>query len=244
MTATSNTYSHNRPSLIGLRRALWCLTLWCLTLCAVLLAACAQPPPTTASGDGAQAGLPAPIPGESLVARVARLEGDLAGLRLDYSSTQPQLDTLEATDADLTARVAALEAAMRILVPTVRTPSAAASKRRPASAAPAPAAAAKAAAATDAPIGGAASSQVGVHLASYKSRARLAQGWAYLADAHAAELAGLDARIARIDTGESGVFMRLLAGPIASREAAGSLCTTLTTQGVYCRIVPFSGDPL
>lgn len=214
-----------------------------------LLTACAQTPEisniTTASigapASAPEAGLPSTIPGETMEARLARLEFDLAQLKLDYSIVRPSFEQLVSREGELDQRMAALEDALGPI--TASVPTAAPKPRAPKPAAtqapsnPAPApATAKPAAST--------SGSVGIHLASYRTLDRLKDGWAELRSAHPAELTGLDVRIQRIDTGKNGVFRRLLAGPVNSRTAANGLCQALSAKGVYCKIVTFSGSAL
>lgn len=166
------------------------------------------------------------IPGEGLEARMARLEYDLAELRLDYSIVRPDFERLVARETDLAGRIEALELASGPL--TASFPSQrqeAASPRRDA-------------------IATAAGEGVGLHLASYRSRDRLVEGWNDLRAAHPAELGALTVRIQRIDTGEGGVFQRLVAGPVTSRTRADGLCRTLSARGVYCKTLPYTGDTL
>ncbi|CDO61166.1 Bll4755 protein [Candidatus Phaeomarinobacter ectocarpi] len=221
----------------------------CALAASLLLAACAQTPDTsditTASiGSPApvvQADLPSNIPGETMEARLARLEYDLAQLKLDYSIVRPSFEQLVSREGELDQRMAALESALGPITASVPK---AAPKPMPAK----PAAAPKPAKATPAPRAAApaapASSAIGIHLASYRTLDRLKEGWAELKAAHSSELTGLDVRIQRIDTGKNGVFRRLLAGPVNSRTAANGLCQALSAKGVYCKTVTFSGSTL
>lgn len=215
----------------------------------LLLAACAQTPGasdiTTASigspASVAQADLPSNIPGETMEARLARLEYDLAQLKLDYSIVRPSFEHLVSREGELDQRMAALESALGPI--TASVPKAApkpvqsklAASPKPAITEPAPQAANPQTSS---------SAAVGLHLASYRTLDRLKEGWAELKAAHPSELTGLDVRIQRIDTGKNGVFRRLLAGPINSRTAADGLCQALSAKGVYCKTVTFSGSAL
>lgn len=215
-------------------------------LALVLLAACAQTPDTSdittssigASSTNAEASdLPPSVPGEGLEARLARLEYDLAQLKLDYSIVRPSFEQLVSRESELTDRLAAIEGALGPVtasIPTARKPAA---KTTPQ--APKPAPAMPATTASVAPSGA-----VGLHLASYRNLDRLKEGWAELKATHPAELTGLEVRVQRIDTGKNGVFRRLLAGPVNSRTAADGLCRALSAKGVYCKTVTFSGSAL
>ncbi len=193
--------------------------------------------PVQASGDGSET--PA-VPGESLQARLARLEYDLAQLKLDYSVVRPSFERLVAREEELMQRIAAVEAqADPITTASIRPsapPAVPPEERAPKPAAAAPSAPPSPSTAVTAPVG--------LHLASYRSRAKLAEGWQELLAAHPAELSGMNVRVQRIDTGEGGVFQRLVAGPVNSRTAADGLCQALSAQGVYCKPLDFVGDAL
>ncbi|MGD1934287.1 MAG: SPOR domain-containing protein [Candidatus Phaeomarinobacter sp.] len=215
-----------------------------------MLAGCAQGPDasdiTTASisvpvTTSTNADLPPSVPGEGLEARLARLEYDLAQLKLDYSIVRPSFEQLVSREADVSERLSALEGALGPIttasVPTPRKPANAGVKPAQPAAIP-KSVSPKAASTTSAP------GEVGLHLASYRTLDRLKEGWVELKTAHPAELSGLKVRVQRIDTGKSGVFRRLLAGPVNSRTAADGLCRTLAAKGVYCKAVTFSGNAL
>jgi len=220
----------------------------CGSLLAVfLITACAQTPETSdiitssigapASGSGAVADLPPSIPGEGLEARLARLEYDLAQLKLDYSIVRPSFEELVSRESDLTQRLAVIEGALGPVTASIPQPRKPATKVTPLSSKPA----------TTDPVTTAsvtATGAVGLHLASYRNLDRLKEGWAELRTTHPAELSGLEVRVQRIDTGKNGVFRRLLAGPVNSRTAADGLCRTLSAKGVYCKTVTFSGSTL
>jgi cell division septation protein DedD len=221
----------------------------CALGASLLLAACAQTPGasdiTTASiGSPApvvQADLPSNIPGETMEARLARLEYDLAQLKLDYSIVRPSFEQLVSREGELDQRMAALESALGPITASVPKAAPKPAQSMPA-AAPKPAITEPAPQAANPQTSSAAA--VGLHLASYRTLDRLKEGWAELKAAHPSELTGLDVRIQRIDTGKNGVFRRLLAGPINSRTAADGLCQALSAKGVYCKPVTFSGSAL
>ena len=215
---------------------------WALPGVALLLAACAQgdhagyagidgSPVTTGSLSQARGATP-PVPGEDLEARMARLEHDLAELKLDYSVVRPSFERLVAREEMLTQRVSALELDQPDAGPfTASIPAASAP---PVQSAPPDANATTAGQ----------QSPIGLHLASYRSRGRLESGWATLKADNPAQLGGMTVRIQRIDTGSEGVFERLIAGPVASRAAADEVCGALKANGVYCMPMPFEGAPL
>lgn len=221
----------------------------CALGASLLLAACAQMPDTSdittasigSTAPTVQADLPTNIPGETMEARLARLEYDLAQLKLDYSIVRPSFEQLVSREGELDQRMAALESALGPITASVPT---AAPKPSPAKPTTAPKPAKATPAARAAQPQASAAGPVGIHLASYRTLQRLKDGWAELKAAHPSELTGLDVKIQRIDTGKNGVFRRLLAGPVNSRTAANGLCQALSAKGVYCKTVTFSGSAL
>lgn len=80
---------------------------------------------------------------------------------------------------------------------------------------------------------GAAPGIVAVHLASFRSEQAAEQGWALLRQQFPS-LMGLQPKVLRVEIPDRGVYYRLNAGPLASREVAQDLCKTLTDQ--YCEV--------
>jgi cell division septation protein DedD len=76
-----------------------------------------------------------------------------------------------------------------------------------------------------------------VQIASVRTAAAAAKGWQKLSRQHADLLKGLKSSIVRADLGRKGVFHRLQAGPVPSREAAEGLCAKLKSRRVGCMIV-------
>jgi len=84
--------------------------------------------------------------------------------------------------------------------------------------------------------GGGMAGGVGVHLASFKSRANANKGWAQLQRAHRSLLSGLKPTIKRVNLGRrKGTFYRLIAGPVASQGAASTLCRRLKARRQFCK---------
>ena len=76
---------------------------------------------------------------------------------------------------------------------------------------------------------------VWVHVASFRTRSGAAKQWRILQNRHAVLLDGLTVELARTDLGgDMGVWIRLLAGPLADMRAAHSLCAALQARDVYC----------
>ncbi|MCC5996579.1 MAG: SPOR domain-containing protein [Oceanicaulis sp.] len=92
-------------------------------------------------------------------------------------------------------------------------------------------------------LAGARSVLHGVHLASYRDLDHVRAGWRAL-QASSSALSGLEARVARADLGERGVYLRLKAGPFDTREAAASACAALQSEGLWCQTLDFSGEAL
>jgi len=77
---------------------------------------------------------------------------------------------------------------------------------------------------------------MGVHLASFKSRASANKAWTQLQRAQRALLRGLKPSIKRVNLGRrKGTFYRLIAGPVSSTGAANSLCRKLKQRRQYCK---------
>lgn len=77
--------------------------------------------------------------------------------------------------------------------------------------------------------------QPAVHLASYKSKSDADRGWVQLKRAHRSLLDGLEHEITQVNLGPGkGVFYRLLAGPLTTRNDASSLCSKLKAKRQFC----------
>lgn len=89
----------------------------------------------------------------------------------------------------------------------------------------------------EAPAPAAAGTGFRVQLAALKSEADARQAWARLQKAHADLLGGLQPTIQRADLGDQGVFYRVQAGALPSREAAAALCDQLKAKDQACLVV-------
>lgn len=92
------------------------------------------------------------------------------------------------------------------------------------------------------PQNGAAVSSLGpgikVHLASYRSVQRANRGWEEVRKAHAKILGRFDHGLVRVDLGAGmGVYYRLLAGPMPNEPEAQQVCSSLRSQGRFCKLV-------
>lgn len=82
-----------------------------------------------------------------------------------------------------------------------------------------------------------------IHLASYREARHGAEGWMALRSQHAS-LEGLEARLVPADLGAQGLYLRLLAGPFDTSEAASAACAPIQARGSWCAVLPFDGEPL
>ncbi|WP_448203320.1 SPOR domain-containing protein [Azospirillum sp. sgz302134] len=73
-----------------------------------------------------------------------------------------------------------------------------------------------------------------VHLASYRSEAAAQRGWAELR-AHAPDLAKVEPRFLPTVLPDKGQWVRVAAGPFASRADAAGFCASLKGRVDYCR---------
>jgi hypothetical protein len=84
----------------------------------------------------------------------------------------------------------------------------------------------------------------GLHLASYRQPAQVAQGWEQLRQLHGSQLASLSPRVIAVDFGDGrGTFYRLKAGPVRDAQAAAEVCRSFTSKGEFCDVTDFSGTP-
>ncbi len=73
------------------------------------------------------------------------------------------------------------------------------------------------------------------HLASYKKPANATAGWTNLKSRFATLLDGYKPFVKRVDLGSKGIYHRLYAGPLQSRDMATKLCAALKQRGAYCK---------
>lgn len=92
-------------------------------------------------------------------------------------------------------------------------------------------------------LSGARSVMSAVHIASYREHRHAVSGWTELAGRHDV-LAGRQARLARADLGERGVYLRLKAGPFDTPSLAVSACEAIRASGDWCAVTDFSGEAL
>jgi len=83
-----------------------------------------------------------------------------------------------------------------------------------------------------------------VHLASYRKVPDAVHGWGILTKTMAEPLKGLEPRLLNVDFNDGrGAFIRLKAGPLASRDEAVKRCADIKAAGGYCQVETFSGEP-
>ena len=84
-----------------------------------------------------------------------------------------------------------------------------------------------------------------IHLASYGSLKKAAEGWRILTAAYPDTLLSMTPWTKSVRKSDSGkIFYRLLAGPLTNRDRAARACAAMTAEGAYCKAMPFEGDPL
>jgi hypothetical protein len=84
-----------------------------------------------------------------------------------------------------------------------------------------------------------------IHLATYKLKDSVADGWTEYRKLYGAVLDGLEPRVATVDLQDGrGTLYRLKAGPFASAAAAGVACKKVAAfPGGYCKVMDFTGTP-
>lgn len=76
-----------------------------------------------------------------------------------------------------------------------------------------------------------------LQLASLKSEEAVQKSWADLQRKHQDILGSLRSDVVRVDLGaDKGIYFRLMAGPVASREEANAKCEQLKAQKVACLV--------
>ncbi|MBX6323556.1 MAG: SPOR domain-containing protein, partial [Rhodospirillaceae bacterium] len=78
---------------------------------------------------------------------------------------------------------------------------------------------------------------VRVQLAAFRSESQAQVASQRLQEAFHDELSGRTFHVERADLGAKGVFFRLQAGPLASRDEAAALCSRLKQRGQPCIVV-------
>lgn len=89
-----------------------------------------------------------------------------------------------------------------------------------------------------APTGGL---QRGLHLASYRQRSSLENGWAVLRAPHSDLLAGMQFRVSETTVPGQGTFYRLVAGSLPDPDIADRACQAIEAGGGFCKVVAFDG---
>ena len=54
---------------------------------------------------------------------------------------------------------------------------------------------------------------------------------------HSDILSDMVPRVVRVDLGEKGIFHRLIAGPIFSRDEGKDMCRSFKRRDQYCRVI-------
>ena len=199
----------------------------------------------------------------SVIGRMRRLEAGLARLEHQFAELRPSIDLLLAIEVDLDELVDQLflladargvPAPPRAPAPARPPPAAAVAPPLAVDGAPmpllpgaAPPAAAENGLAAVAPhpvaqpAAPALSSAFALHLASYRRRENAIAGWDELRAMAPEALAGLRAGTARFEKAGEGTFIRLNAGPLASRAESEARCRQVQAAGLYCAVLPYTG---
>jgi SPOR domain len=209
-----------------------------LLLALLLLGGCADIHPASAPAEStAQATL-------DPAARLAGIEHSIAALRSEGDPTKPSIARLEQVEGDIRSLVSSLEqeAARPAEAPAAEPPPEISAADKPIPLAP------PAGAIVTAPIGpppAPADGKFGVHLASYKLKESVAEGWSDYRKQYRGVLDGLQPRVAAIDLHDGrGTLYRLKAGPFASEAAARATCHKVEAYPAgYCKVMDFSGVP-
>lgn len=83
---------------------------------------------------------------------------------------------------------------------------------------------------------------LGLHLASYRSQQAAESGWRTISGKYASQLGDLNSTIRRVNLGAGkGTFYRLLAGPLADRGQANTICQQLKRSNQYCDPLSLGG---
>ena len=86
----------------------------------------------------------------------------------------------------------------------------------------------------------------GIHLASFRSRDQVGNGWNNLAQTFAGDLQGLTPLLYVQSQEGIGTFMRLVAGPLINEQEADALCGRIKriSPDQYCRVAEYQGEPI
>lgn len=85
-------------------------------------------------------------------------------------------------------------------------------------------------------------SDLGLHLASYRSEKAAETGWKNISKKHANQLGSLNSAIRRVNLGANkGTFYRLMAVPVTNRAEANNICQQLKRSNQYCDPLSLGG---
>jgi len=219
-----------------------------MLLAVLLLGACADIHPAAAPADSTGQAAPGNSPAAlDPAGRLAEIERKIAALRSEGDPAKPSITGLEQIEGDIRSLVSGLEQeaakpakstaaepiapppeSVAVDQPTPLAPPAANIVATPIGSAPAPAA-----------------GRFGIHLASYKLKASVAEGWSDYRKQYRGVLDGLQPRVAAIDLHDGrGTLYRLKAGPFDSAAAALAACRKIEAYPAgYCKVMDFAGVP-
>ena len=76
-----------------------------------------------------------------------------------------------------------------------------------------------------------------LHLASFSSQSSAERAWTIIVSENAEGLDGLSRVVRRTDLGEKGIFYRVLASGIDTRDEGRTRCASLERNEQYCRVM-------
>lgn len=85
-------------------------------------------------------------------------------------------------------------------------------------------------------------SDFAVHLTSYNDSRNLVTGWSMQKQRYPALLSTLTPRIEWISTASGESFLRLKAGPFATRAEADQTCRAIRARDAYCAVMAYTGS--
>jgi hypothetical protein len=197
--------------------------------------------------------------------RVAAIDQQMQSIRTEMNNVRPSIDRLVRMEGDirqlvqrltqLSAPAAGSPASTQAVSPGVGAPGPAAKepvRAKPVEKMPKPVNGPSKPPVVETPVAAgevdplfADTMQFGIHLASYRSEGRAAQGWRDYRAHFKPLIDGLQPRVLGIDFNDGrGLFFRLKAGPFDTRADAQKICDAIRERGEFCKVEEFTGSSL